>query len=113
MSRSYKKNPIIQGGKRHRRKWVKNQANRKVRHTQGIPNGTYYKRIYYQYDVCDNWTRLPLDTWYRFRDHYFTVHFYSSWRRGVEVTDEYIEKEQKEALKYYTETRWKKYYYWK
>lgn len=49
MSRSYKKNP----GYMDRNPHGKNQANRKVRHTQDISNGKAYKKLYESYGICD------------------------------------------------------------
>lgn len=60
MSRSYKKNPIVKdNGNRHR--YCKNQANRKVRKTNGITDGCSYKKLYCQYNICDHWSRSTLN----------------------------------------------------
>lgn len=55
MSRSYKKQPYIKDHNRGQKKL----ANRKVRNTPDISNGSYYKRVYQQWNICDykwRWT---------------------------------------------------------
>jgi hypothetical protein len=50
MARSYRKNPIVKDAS----KYGKKMANRKVRRTkEGLPNGTLYRKVYPQYDVCE------------------------------------------------------------
>lgn len=50
MSRSYKKVPCVKDNQKAERKF----ANRKVRKFRGeIANGSSYKKLYDQYDICD------------------------------------------------------------
>lgn len=52
MSRSRKRNPIIRIGF----KPAKRYARRRVRYYRGtIPNGSFYKKLYPQYDITDYW----------------------------------------------------------
>ncbi len=99
MSRSYRKHPILKvicsDGKKF--------ANRKVRRTkEDISNGNEYRKIYSQWDVCDQWYRTTLQEeityWYRRQAiDYPKV----NWGRWVERT---LEEQIIE---------WKKMYYWK
>jgi len=60
MSRSFKKNPVVKdGGNRHR--YAKTQANRRVRRSKGISDGCSYKKLYCQYNICDNYDRTTLN----------------------------------------------------
>lgn len=57
MSRSRKKTPII----KDKNKGMKNHANRKVRRRKDAPqDGSSYKKIFPQYDICDYSFRTPL-----------------------------------------------------
>ena len=51
MSRSFRKHPmwIDSTMKKHGKRY----ANRKVRHSKGLPNGSYYKRLYDSWEICD------------------------------------------------------------
>lgn len=50
MSRSYKKNAII---KDKNCKKAKKSANKKVRNTNNLSNGSNYKKAFCSYDICD------------------------------------------------------------
>ena len=52
MSRSYKKCPCVTDHGKHTYKDKRN-ANKKVRHTQDLPNGSAYKKVFCSYDICD------------------------------------------------------------
>ncbi len=54
MSRSCKKHPII-GDYRKSKKRIKRFANKKIRKMDNvyIPDGSWYKKCYQQYDICD------------------------------------------------------------
>ena len=50
MSRSYKKTPLWCDSN----PWAKNKANRRVRRYKGeLSDGSKYKRLYPQWDICD------------------------------------------------------------
>lgn len=52
MSRSFKKNPITKvdyGG----RKYLKKQANRKIRHSLEVPDGKQYKKFFNSRDIYE------------------------------------------------------------
>ena len=84
MSRSYKKNPILKYAPSSKRGGVvkaKRAAARVARATtQPLPEGSYYKRLYPQWDIHDivsRWTwascvrshyRRRVHAWYRERD---------------------------------------------
>lgn len=53
MSRSYKKHPRV---KDKTNKNMKKFANKKVRHTEDIPNGKAYKKVFESWEISDyNW----------------------------------------------------------
>ena len=53
MSRSYKKHSRV---KDPANKGMKKYANKKVRHTENIPNGKAYKKVFCSWDISDwNW----------------------------------------------------------
>lgn len=65
MSRSFRHNYILKFGS----KGAKRSAARKVRrYKDTIPNGSWYKKLYPQYDVCDAWCYEPkaMDKYHRF-----------------------------------------------
>lgn len=51
MSRSYKKHPIF----KDHRKGGKQMANRQVRNSEEVPNGSAYKKFFDSYDISDYW----------------------------------------------------------
>ena len=54
MSRSYRKPWANDGYKGSKGKqYRKNQANRKIRRSKGVPDGMSYKRYYPQWNICD------------------------------------------------------------
>lgn len=56
MSRSFKHTPVIKIGCPK----AKRSAKRRVRRYRGtIPNGSFYKKLYPQYDICDHWWLEP------------------------------------------------------
>jgi hypothetical protein len=59
MSRSVKK---VGGGRcgdgSHHRRFAKKDANHKVRRSHLYANGCFYKKMYYQYKICDYNFRL-------------------------------------------------------
>jgi len=64
MSRSYRHTTII---KDKNNKSMKKYANKKVRHTDDIPNGKAYKKCFESYDISDYrwiWTKeQAIDEW--------------------------------------------------
>lgn len=50
MSRSRKKHPVACD---KTLKWAKKDANKKVRNTEEISNGSNYKKHYNSWDICD------------------------------------------------------------
>ena len=59
MSRSYKKSPVYTDGSPGTTKEKKKVANRKVRHTEDIPNGGAYRKVHDSWDIHDytiRWT---------------------------------------------------------
>jgi hypothetical protein len=52
MSRSKKKNPVVKTSGDSR--YGKKQANKRVRQTSGIDSGGAYKKVYEQWNICDN-----------------------------------------------------------
>lgn len=47
--------------------WAKRQANKKVRRTEGIPNGKQYRKVFCSWDIFD-WKHIefdPTSEWYR------------------------------------------------
>lgn len=53
MSRSRKHTPIFKDGTANRVKQDKRLANQKVRHSEIVADGKFYRRIYNPYDVHD------------------------------------------------------------
>ena len=54
MSRSYRKPWIVDGYKGSKwKQFCKNQANRKIRRTENVPNGGTYRKFYDPYNICD------------------------------------------------------------
>lgn len=53
MSRSYKKNPWATDHHVKSTKEKKKFANKKVRHSKHIPNGSSYKKLTESWDICD------------------------------------------------------------
>lgn len=53
MSRSYRAPYSVDGYGTKRKRYMKNYANRVIRHTEGIPDGAAYKKFFSQYDICD------------------------------------------------------------
>lgn len=78
MSRSYKKNPIIQVPSGRAKKWHKRQAAKKARKAQ-LVNGKHYKKHYPQYDICDQWCRR---TWAEFVRVAYNWTFHKHWIEG-------------------------------
>lgn len=59
MSRSYKKHPFTTDGSPRTTKEKKKFANKKIRHTKDIPNGSAFKKISESWDIHDyisRWT---------------------------------------------------------
>lgn len=50
MSRSYKKTP---GFVAKKIKFMKRQANKRVRRAKNVSNGSSYKKLFCSYDICD------------------------------------------------------------
>ena len=50
MSRSRKKHPVITD---KAQKWAKKDANKRVRNTEDIGNGSNYKKHYNSWNICD------------------------------------------------------------
>ena len=50
MSRSRKKHPVITD---KAQKWAKKDANKRVRNTDEITNGSNYKKHFNSWDICD------------------------------------------------------------
>lgn len=71
MSRSRRKPWFVDGYGTKWKKFMKNYANRVVRHTENIPDGMAYKRCFSQYDICD-WRHM-YDPW---------PYVYTNWRTG-------------------------------
>lgn len=60
MSRSYKKHNRV---KDPVNKGMKKYANKKVRHTENIPNGKVYKKVFCSWDISDwIWIRDQFET---------------------------------------------------
>ncbi len=53
MSRSYREPWYVDGYGTKRKRYIKNQANRRIRHAKNIPDQKTYKKYYSQYDICD------------------------------------------------------------
>jgi len=68
MSRSYKKVPGFTDYSRGRTKWAKRQASKKVRHTEDVPNGKGYRKLYNPWDIRD-WKYL-----YFCKDDYIDIY---------------------------------------
>ena len=85
MSRSYKKFPIVKD--KSCSKHGKRFANKKVRHTQDIPNGKAYKKVYETWNICDYcwiWTRKDaIEHWYKSDKDSWT-------HRNFETLEEYL-----------------------
>lgn len=66
MSRSYKKTASESSGNGVS-KYMKRKANKVVRHTKNIQNGSGYKKCFCSYDICDwkfrVWSPLSLRNW--------------------------------------------------
>ena len=73
MSRSYKKHPFYTDGSPRTTKEMKKVANSKVRHTEDVPNGKKYKKIFCSYDIHDWITRW---SWKEAKKEYETNEFY-------------------------------------
>ncbi len=53
MSRSFKKNPVCKEWNHHK-KWMKRQANKKVRRTHELSGkSNIYRKAYESWDICD------------------------------------------------------------
>lgn len=95
MSRSFKKNP----GYKDKDKFCQKYANRKVRRTEDLCDGMFYKRVYNQYNITDykypEFTRenLVYKLWPH-RGHY--THDYLEW---YEIYNE-IKFSEKPCYKY-------------
>ena len=67
MSRSYKKHPYTKDGGPTRVKFAKQEANKKVRRTNDVPNGKSYRRVFEPYDIHDYinyWPWAEAKAWY-------------------------------------------------
>lgn len=53
MSRSYKKHPWVTDHNANTTQEKKKFANKKVRNTEDLPNGSAYKKVSESYDICD------------------------------------------------------------
>lgn len=67
MSRSYRKNLwITQEGKA--KAYFKNQANRKIRRTEDVPDGRAFKKYYCSYDISDYcYSADGCEPWWQYR----------------------------------------------
>jgi len=63
MSRSVKKSGWCTDG-RDGRKWWKNQANRKLRNAEEVPNGKAYKKLYESWNIHDYRFQVDLHAWW-------------------------------------------------
>lgn len=57
MSRSYKKHPYYTDGSAGTTKRRKNTANKKVRKSDDIPNGSGYKKVFESWEIHDYFNR--------------------------------------------------------
>jgi len=54
VSRSYRKPWAVDGYKGSRvKQFHKNQANRRIRRAEDVPDGNIYRKYYPQWDICD------------------------------------------------------------
>lgn len=102
MSRSYKKTPVLKSNCG----FSKKMANRKVRRTKDVFSGTYYKKVFDSYDICE-------------------YLFYNNWNSARKkheseilkvINNKYLSKERKKKeLKWveenYNEKEWRRWYY--
>lgn len=83
MSRSYKDSPYCKESSAsrhrcHRPKFMKRQANKRVRKTEDIANGGAYKKLFSSWDICDYaWreTRQEAIDKYNHADEYMLERF--------------------------------------
>jgi hypothetical protein len=54
MSRSYRKNWILTDtyGSKYR-KWAKRQANKRIRKTENVQDGRWFRKLYDSWNICD------------------------------------------------------------
>lgn len=110
MSRSYRKNPVIQDNKRHSKKWARGQANRRVRHYKlFLPDGATFKKLYQQWDICDYRHRMTVNDWLeRWSEWYHTDGLIMlggiPWYRSQNWYGTTIQNAM---------SKWRKQYYWK
>jgi len=67
MSRSYRKPWVTDGYKGSRiKQYHKNQANKKVRRSENVPDGMMYRKYYDPWKICDyKWYVDENDSWFR------------------------------------------------
>ena len=79
MSRSYKKHAWVTDGGTPGTKFAKRMANKKVRRTKNIPNGSSYKQVYETYDIRDYkyfWTwKDAKKSWENSENDYIKRHY--------------------------------------
>ena len=63
MSRSYREPWYVDGYGTKRKRFIKNQANRRIRYAKNIPDHKIYKKYYSQYDICDYKFKYDPDPW--------------------------------------------------
>ena len=76
MSRSRKKRSVY----KDKTKGMKQIANRKVRNSENIPNGSAYKKYFDSYDISDYWFSCTFD---EFKESYM------SWNSDVKEEELY------------------------
>ena len=102
MSRSFKKTPI----EKFNCSFAKKMAKRKVRRTEEVFSGGYYKKVFDSYDICEF-------TYYRPWD--YARNFFESEYLKV-INNKYLsEKEKEENLKWIKENfnkkKWNKWFH--
>jgi hypothetical protein len=108
MSRSYRHTPVVKDNKRHSKKWARKQANRVVRHAKGISNGSNYKKLYQQWDICDYAHRCTINDWYeRWAKWCYSDDLYKNHPRYCAPKNHYGTSIQDAKRK------WAKQYFWK
>lgn len=76
MSRSYKKHPVY-SSQWGNKKFTKKQANRKVRHSEDIPNGKQYRKFYESWNIIDHHsyqTKEDAKIWFRLYKHLWKLY---------------------------------------
>ncbi len=78
MSRSYRKPYVKDGYGSKGKRFMKNYANRVVRHSKDVPNGRAYKKLFCSYDICDYYFYVEVK---RKDDPYFEPEFWKYARK--------------------------------